>query len=201
MRRREAGFSLMEVLVGLTLLALISLAVSQTMRTGLRLWQASGRDDAASEALRTSELIEGWVARALPPKAFDPDVPAVFVGKPDQMSFLLDGQTGRKLAGYSRVTLMARASRDCEGQDLVLVWEDVSAAADFAGQASDARTLLKCAETIKFQYAGPRRSVQGTQLFRSNTWNEAASLPLLVSVQAAGQSETFDLAARLRFAQ
>lgn len=192
----------MEVLVGLSLLALISVAVSQTMRTGIRLWQASSKDDEAGELDRTSEIIESWIARALPPKAFDPDLPPVFVGRADQMTFLLDGQAGRKIAGYSRMTLSARANANCEGgRDLVLIWEDVSGATDFASQASDARVLLSCAETITFDYAGAKQSFEGAQLVRSNVWNNSAELPSFVSVKAEGREGSFSAASRLRFSQ
>lgn len=201
-RRRQAGFSLMEVLVGLTLLAFISVAVSQTMRTGIRLWQASSKDDKAAELDRTSEMIERWIARALPPKAFEPDLPPVFVGRADQMTFLLDGQAGRKMAGYSRVTLAARANRNCEaGRDLVLVWEDVSSAGNFASQASDARVLISCAANIQFDYAGATQSFQGAQLVHSEVWNNSAQLPGFVSITAEGRDGSFRVASRLRFSR
>lgn len=204
MSRRESrsqGFSLMEVLVGLTLLALISVSVTQMMRTGLLLWQASERDDAGAELTHTGRLVEGWLARALPPRAFDPDGPAIFVGQPSRLTFLVDGHAGRKLAGYSRMTLAAVPSEACRGgADLVLTWEDVAAAAQFEPAAADSRILLACADTIHFRYGGPRPGQQGYFLSDSDSWADRSSLPLRVSVEATAGGRRFTITSRLVFA-
>ena len=61
----EAGFSLLEMLVGLTLLALISVAVTQSVRSGLRLWQAAPANDPEAEWQQTEWLVERWLSRAV----------------------------------------------------------------------------------------------------------------------------------------
>lgn len=200
-RSARAGFSLMEVLVGLTLLALIAVSVSQMMRTGIRLWQASERDDAAAELTQTGRLIESWLSRALPPKAFDPDGPTVFVGQADRLVFLVDGQAGRKLAGYSRLSVAAVPSRDCAGRsDLVLTWEDVTAAGQFTASATDSRTLFACAESVRFRYGGPRPSGQGYMLADGDVWTDRSNLPVRVSVEAEAGGRSFAITSRLGFA-
>lgn len=199
-RARQSGFSLMEVLVGLTLLALIAVSVSQMMRTGLRLWQASERDDAAAEMVQSGRLIEGWLARALPPRAFDPDGPAVFEGQADRLVFLVDGQAGRKLAGYSRLSIAAVPSRECSGRaDLVLTWEDVTAAGQFTASATDSRTLFACAESVRFRYGGPRPSGQGYILADGDAWQDRSNLPVRVSVEARDGGRSFTITSRLSF--
>ena len=196
----RGGFSLMEVLVGLTLLSLIALSVSQTMRIGLRIWQASERDDGALELVQTSRLVESWVTRALPPTAFDKDGPVVFQGLPDRLTFLVDGQAGRKLIGYSRMSLSAVANPDCSGrQDLVLTWEDVAAASHLTAAASDTRVLVACAETIRFRYGGPRRGAQGRELVNDERWLDETFLPSLVSVEAQAGDHKFSLTTHLRY--
>lgn len=196
----QGGFSLMEVLIGLTLLALISVSVAQSVRTGLRFWSSADADDAAAELRQTSRLVEGWVARSLSPRAFEPDTAQVFAGRSDQLTFIVDGQAGRKPAGYSRFTLAARPGTDCPGRyDLILLWEDVAAAGQFAASASDSRTLLSCAEQVTFEYSGRRRSADGLVLVREANWSDASALPMHVSIEALAGSERFVIASRLRF--
>lgn len=200
--QRQSGFSLMEVLIGLTLLALISVSVTQSVRTGLRFWSAAEADTSAAELRQTSQMIEGWLSRALSPRAFDPDTTGVFIGRPDLVTFLVDGQAGRKLAGYSRFTLAARPGADCPGRsDLVLVWEDVTAAGRLAASASDSRTLIACAETIGFEYSGRRQTGQGLVFVREANWRDDSSLPLNVSIYADDNESRFRISARLRFSE
>lgn len=197
-----AGFSLMEVLVGLTLLALISVSVGQTVRTGISMWRASDKNNAAAELNRTGEMVEGWISRALPPGAFDRNAPAVFTGAADQISFLVDGQAGRKLMGYSRITLTARPGAACgSGQDLILVWEDVTASAGYTAQARDERNLIECAETIRFEYAALRRDGPGYGIVRSSQWGDHGGLPRQVTLTVIKSGGTLQLQARLRYAE
>ncbi|MFN3312435.1 MAG: type II secretion system protein J [Hyphomonas sp.] len=201
-RRRtgQGGFSLMEVLIGLTLLALISVSVAQSVRTGIRFWSSADADDAAAELRQTSHLVESWVARSLSPRAFEPDTAQVFAGRPDQLTFIVDGQAGRKPAGYSRFTIAARPGAGCPGRyDLTLVWEDVSAAGQFAPSASDSRTLLSCADHVRFEYSGRRRSAEGLLLVREANWSDASALPMHVSIEAQAGPQRFAIASRLRF--
>lgn len=197
-----AGFSLMEVLVGLTLLALISVSVGQTVRTGIAMWRASDKNNAAAELNRTGELVEDWIGRALPPGAFDRGEGAVFVGAPDQVSFLVDGRVGRKLLGYSRITLAARPAATCRaGEDLVLVWEDVKASGGYAAHARDTRTLVDCAESIRFEYAGWRRGEPGSGIARVSEWDGDGGLPEWVTLKVIKPGKGLSLQARLRYSE
>ncbi|MFN7055074.1 type II secretion system protein J [Hyphomonas sp.] len=199
-RSRSAGFSLMEVLVGLTLLALVSVAVTQSVRTGLRVWQSAATETAAAELRQTSRLVESWVARALPQRGVEAEDVVVFRGGERQLSFLVDGQAGRKPAGYSRITLAARPDRACPGgADLVLTWEDVTAAGQFAASASDSRILVRCAEDIRFTYSGWRRSPQGPQFAREAMWTDDLSLPAHIAISAKSGRDEFRISAPLIF--
>lgn len=199
-RPAQAGFSLLEMLVGLTLLALISVAVTQSVRTGLRLWQAADANDSETEWQQTEWLVERWLSRALTPRGYDLDSRVIFEGRPDGVTFLVDGQVGRKPSGYSRIGLLARSNPVCPGRaDLVLTWEDVTMASNFALGASDERVLFECADGLAFDYGGGPSLAQvpsPDQSFRAND-----DLPRVVQVRFTSAGKARTISARLIYAR
>lgn len=193
----QAGFSLLEMLVGLTLLALISVAVTQSVRTGLRLWQAAEANDSETEWQQTEWLIERWLSRAVPPREFDVDSRLVFEGNDRGVRFVVDGQVGRKPAGYSRIGLFTRDNAVCPGKrDLILSWEDVSLAGSFAPAASDERVLFDCIDDIVFEYDNgqPNQALSGA--VQSPV---AGELPRAVRIRLTAGGKPRTIAARLLY--
>lgn len=203
MRRRraaQAGFSLLEMLVGLTLMALISVAVTQSVRTGLRLWQAAEANDAETEWQQTEWLIERWLSRALSPRGYDLDSRVIFEARPDGVNFLVDGQVGRKPSGYSRIGLVARANPVCPGRsDFVLTWEDVTIASNFAPGASDERVLFECADGLVFDYGGPPASGQAG--LPDESFRNGDDLPRVVQIRLTAGGKARLVSARLIYAR
>lgn len=194
----QGGFSLLEMLVGLTLLALISVAVTQSVRTGLRLWQAAEANDSEAEWQQNEWLIERWLSRAVSPKGYDLDSRVIFDPRPDGLSFVVDGQVGRKPSGYSRIGLAARSNPVCPGRsDLVLTWEDVTMAGNFASGAQDERVLFECADGLAFHYAPgrPDSAANGESVPAD------AELPRVVEIRFTGGGKLRVLSARLLHAR
>lgn len=196
----SAGFSLLEMLVGLTLLALISVAVTQSVRTGLRLWQAAEANDSESEWQQTGWLIERWLSRALSPKSFDLDSRVIFEANPDGVRFLVDGQVGRKPSGYSRIGLIAKENPVCPARsDFVLTWEDVTFAGNFAPGASDERVLFECVDGLAFEYVS---ATQTERAFSAGEVFEASDeLPRVVRIRFTKGGKARTLSARLQYAR
>jgi prepilin-type N-terminal cleavage/methylation domain-containing protein len=194
----QSGFSLLEMLVGLTLLALISVAVTQSVRTGLRLWQAAEANDSEAEWQQTEWLIERWMARALSPASYDLDSRLIFDPRPDGVTFLVDGQVGRKPAGYSRIGLAARPNPVCPSQaDLVLTWEDVTMASSFSPGERDERVLFECADAISFTY----HSAAGTAPTVGESATFFSELPAAISVRLTTSGKPRNLSARMVYAR
>ncbi|MFN7180802.1 type II secretion system protein J [Hyphomonas sp.] len=199
-RRRQAGFSLLEMMVGLTLLALILVAVTQSVRTGLRMWQAAESNDAMAEWQQTERLLEHWLSRALPPNAYDTDSNVIFEHTPAGLRFLVDGEVGRKPAGYSRISLQAADNPACrDRQDLVLTWEDVAFAANFAPSASDRRVIMECADAISFEY--DRGVALPPEMEMQASIALSKELPRIVRIRVTRDGVTKVLAARLLYAR
>lgn len=198
-RRRtgQAGFSLLEMLVGLTLLGLISVAVTQSVRTGLRMWQAAESNNEQAEWQQTERLLEHWMSRALSPRGFDIESQVIFDPAPAGVRFLVDGGVGRKPSGYSRISLQAAENPACrERVDLVLTWEDVSFASNFAPSASDRRVVVACADAIAFEYGDESASQPGSPPQSMG----GRELPRFVRIRVTRDGETKVLAARLLYA-
>jgi len=196
----EAGFSLLEMLVGLTLLALISVAVTQSVRTGLRLWQAAEANDTESEWQQTEWLVERWLSRSLSPREFDVDSRLIFDANQEGIRFLVDGQVGRKPSGYSRISLFARSNPVCPGKsDFVLLWEDVSIAGRFAPDASDERVLFECIDDLTFDY--PVDPANPALMAGSDLVVPAGELPRAVRIRLTAGGKPREIAARLRYAR
>ncbi len=199
-RSKTAGFSLLEMLVGLTLLALISVAVTQSVRTGLRLWQAAEANDRESEWQQTGWLIERWMSRALSPASFDLDSRVIFEARPDGLRFVVDGQVGRKPSGYSRIGLIAKDNPVCPARaDFVLTWEDVSFAANFAAGASDERVLFECVDGLTFDYV--TGAAAAGEVFAAESTGESDELPRAVRIRFTAGGKARTLSARLRYAR
>lgn len=196
-RRASPGFSLLEMLVGLTLLALISVAVTQSVRTGLRLWQAAEANDSEGEWQQTGWMLERWMSRALSPRSFDLDSRVIFEARADGVRFLVDGQVGRKPAGYSRIGLVAKSNPVCPNRsDFVLTWEDVSFASHFAPGASDERVLFECVDGLAFDY-GPVSAAEGNSFPNDSS----AELPRTVRIRFTAGGKTRSLSASLLYAR
>jgi len=193
----QGGFSLLEMLVGLTLLALISVAVTQSVRTGLRLWQAAEANDTETEWQQTEWLIERWLSRAVSPREFDVDSRLVFEGNENGVRFVVDGQVGRKPVGYSRIGLFTRDNSACPGRsDLLLSWEDVSLAGGFAAGASDERVLFECVDEVAFEYAD---EIANQALTDPVKVVAAGELPRVVRIRLSAGGKPKTIAARLLY--
>lgn len=115
-RRRQAGFTLLELLVALSVFGFLVLGLAQGIRLGLTAWNAQARTTAASAELDAADrTLRGLIAR------IDPGVeprPSGFVGRPDGVTFIteLPEAAGAVATRRARVTLGVAAGQ------LVLRW-------------------------------------------------------------------------------
>jgi hypothetical protein len=190
----------MEMLVGLTLLALISVAVTQSVRTGLRMWQAAEANDTEAEWQQTEWLVERWLSRAISPSEFDIDNRVIFDPQPGGLTFVVDGQVGRKPSGYSRIGLVARENPVCPGRaDFILTWEDVTMASSFAPSARDERLLFECADAVKFDYSAA--GLAETAVLPDGAITLTKELPRAVRIELMAGGKLRTISARLLYAQ
>jgi general secretion pathway protein J len=200
----ERGFTLIEILVAVTLLGLLMAALLGGVRLGVRAWEASGTrlDDSARLAAVQDFLRDRLTAAyELEGQSGGAQTQPAFVGEPDRLSFvtLMPEHLG---AGFDHMVLALT-----DGPDLAVTWwpsqpgEDTAtqnaatqntatpnaaipnAAAGDTAAARDAvhsRVLLAHVAELQFAYFGEVQPKQPPVW--SDVWNQPL-LPLLVRVR------------------
>jgi general secretion pathway protein J len=176
-----AGFTLVEILVAITLLGLLMAALFGGVQLGVRAWEASEERLDESSRLATvhgflrERLAQAYLLEELAPRA---DAGPAFAGEPDRLSFvtLMPEHLG---GGFQRMVLAVTAA--AEEPDLTVAWwpaELDDAAVD--PEVLRSRALLTRVAELRLAYFG---SVERDQ---APAWHEVWAqpvLPQLVRVQ------------------
>jgi general secretion pathway protein J len=178
----ERGFTLLEILVAITLLGLLMAALLGGVRLGVRAWEASGTrlDDGARltavQDFMRERLTQARLWEASP--SANQTGPA-FRGERDRLSFvtLMPDHLG---VGPQRMILALTKADD--GADLSVEWwpADLGDDPDTVGDALHSRVLLARVADLRLAYFGQVEPRQ--PLAWSEAWNQPL-LPLLVRVQ------------------
>lgn len=178
----ERGFTLLEILVAVTLLGLLMAALLGGVRLGVRAWEASGTrldDDARLSAVQDFLRERLTQTHRFEASAVGLETGPAFGGEPDRLSFvtLMPDHLG---AGFERMTF-ALTPADASA-DLSVEWwpadlgDDPAAAAD----AVRSRVLLADVAELRLAYFGQVDAKQPP--IWSEVWNQPF-LPLLVRVR------------------
>lgn len=122
----EAGFTLVELLVAITLVALITTVLFGGLRFGTRAAAAVAvRVDRSSEIAGVYDFMQGELAdaRLLPPST-DPSQPTTsFDGQPDAVSFVAIPPAYLALGGYHRLHVTTEGSGP--NRRMIVEWQQV----------------------------------------------------------------------------
>lgn len=184
----EAGFSLLETLLGLTLTAIIGMLMMGSMQMGTRVWER----DRSSVQPGTQQLILSqvgeWLAQAMPDKVrnFDTPVLAPLHGEEHSVSFLYAAPGLGGAPGIYTIKLdLAEAEGCANGRDLYLetsrdiISDNREAPPEIA---SERRKLIPCIETPSFIYWGDLAN-DGQKAWFSR-WADAPQLPGVVRLRS-----------------
>jgi len=169
----EAGFTLLELMVALTLLALLSLVLFGGLRFGRQVWQTAEEGVASTNAVRAfQDELRRDIARAQPVFIDDPFHPRVdFDGAPSQLMLLAPAHDGS--GSLERLVVTSDA--------------DVSTIAGRPELANRAGATyvksLKGIGDLRFAYYG--RLAGETAADWHGEWHQQTRLPLLIRVDAA----------------
>lgn len=184
----EAGFSLLETLLGLTLTAIIGLLMMGSMQMGTRVWER----ERSTVQPGTSQLILAqvgeWLAQAMQDKVRNYDTPvlAPFSGDEHALTFLYAAPGLGGAPGVYTIKLELTEAAGCaNGRDLYLetsrdiVSDNRETPVD---RPSERRRLIQCIETPSFIYWGDHANVGQKAWFSS--WVDEPQLPGVVRLRS-----------------
>jgi general secretion pathway protein J len=189
---KQAGFTLVEALVAITLLSLLSIALTGSLRFGIDAWaRGSAHSDQLSRTLAVQGLLRDIVGQAYPYfLSSDPTRPYVdFDGKIDSLALLAPAPIALGVTGRSRFRLSVARREGLS--DLIMTSQPELAAAD-APATVQQKTLLTSTAVIEFAYFGTLRSETGPRWH--DRWTEQAAMPQLLRIQVRfteGDSRTW----------
>jgi len=179
----RAGFTLLEMLLALTLLSLIMGALLGGLHMGRRSWETGRLYEGVSEVEEAARAIADQLARVYPVK--DPrrenTAAAAFVGRADGCRTVVLSEGGSQYGGLILTEMGADPSAPTPTLGL---WTKVIRAEEFvtAGRgAMQAVTVVRDVAYFNLSYFGAIE--QGKPPVWTDDWNEREGLPLLVRVK------------------
>lgn len=180
-RRAEAGFTLLELLIAMTLLGLLMVVVMGGLRFGMRAWERSEAHTTATDDVRQAQsLLRREIAHAYPYFIMKQEDLANrhvdFRGTEGEMSFLAPAPAALGGAGWARVTFQ---QVDVGGKPALAM----SAAPELAAASQPARDiLLQGLKSLTFAYFGPDEA-DGPASWHDR-WAQMRWMPQMVRVTA-----------------
>lgn len=180
--RPAPGFTLIEILLAISLLSLILLLLFSALASANRSWAATERRIAQNDELRlVAEFIQRQLAEQSPLFWADQDdTGLLFSGARDELNFTAGLPAHRGGGGAEALTL--KVSRAGGERQLALYFQPVSAARrPFDNQHGGERVvLLANTARIELAYYG-REEIEGQSTWRDE-WQHAELLPELIGL-------------------
>ena len=183
-RLREAGFTLLEIMVAMLVMSLIVTTAFGALRLGERSWEAGIARADETETLRTvADLLQRQFSQLLPVTwTMDDQTTLAFSGTHDRVRFLAPAPRHRGATGLFEFTLAAKTRAD--STRLVLDYRLHNPDTDgFQPDGSDRQRVLLVDEirTATLAYYGSPRAGDPPQ-WHSDWSSEADAFPQLVRV-------------------
>lgn len=149
----QAGFSLLELLVALSVLGLVLIALNHGVQTGLGVWNVQARQINRTKDLDATARILRTVLTQIPAAAStnpaSPPAAIVFTGKADELELVGNLPTGLGTDSYADLALHLNAKR------LVLNWSPHRHELADPVAAANVTEILRGVERLDLAYWGP----------------------------------------------
>ncbi len=186
-RRAEAGFTLIEVLVSLVLLALVLVLLAGGLRYARSTWDAAARLDELAGADVAETFLRARLAEAMPlyEQRMAGTVRTLFQGAGDTMSFVAPAPNGPAGTGLYRYTLEAVAGADAAARTLgVRLVPHLPSLSDAAlERPPEWYALMRNVRSVSFRYFG-RDAVRSEPAWHA-AWTRSDAMPSLVEIAIA----------------
>jgi len=176
----QAGFSVLELLISLALLALIFAGAPAALRLGQRAWETSEDLDRIGTATAALSFIEQRLLQAMPlyERLDDGRLRIAFNGSADSISFIAPARIGENGGGLYRFELTGGAAADAR-RGLQLRWtlyRPFSQLAETSGRMLDQEVV-----DARFRYFGPIKVNEASDWV--DQWTRTDVLPQLVEIR------------------
>lgn len=185
----QAGFTLLEVLVAVTVFALMATALYSSFRLGVRSWQAGVREGAAAEDIRVVQQFLGrYLGDAVPVVVSDGDGwRNHFEGAPEAMYFVTEMPAHLGFGGLYEVWLGLTADGDAGRLVVERRLFHPELAAEPGAGALDRSILAEGLESVTIDYYGPGE--EGGEAGWHRTWTRQVRLPDLVRLRVRTEGD------------
>jgi general secretion pathway protein J len=185
--RPESGFTLIEVLVSLALLALLLALLAGGLRYARSTWDATARLDRLADADMAETFLRARLAEAMPlyEQRRAGTVRALFQGAGDSMSFVAPAPNGPAGTGLYRYTLEAAGGPGQGRHTLVvkLVPHLPSIRDSALERPPEQYQLMRNIRSVSFRYFG-RGELRGEPAWHA-VWPRTDAMPNLVEIAIA----------------
>lgn len=184
----EAGFSLLETLLGLTLTAIIGVLMMGSLQMGTRVWERQMAGPLPGEEQLVLGQTSEWLAQAMPAKlrSLDSAPLAPFFGDANRASFIYSAPGLGASPGVYAIDLELIEADGCQGgrRLMMRVSRLVPVDDEVARQATDQQTreLAHCLSAPSFAFWGTLTD-QPTAAWHEG-WQNQASLPSVVRLRS-----------------
>lgn len=182
MRRRARGFTMVELLIVMTLLGLLSLGLVGGLRFGTRAWEAGTRQAAGAGRVELAQnLLRRQLAQPLVAPGGNAEVSGAFDGDGAQLVFVAPWLA--QVGGGGATAFQLSVEESEKGRNLVLRWFPFNAEWDgsFPEDPERRRVIVSGLEEVSFTYYG--RTDDQQEADWSDTWRDQRALPNLVAIE------------------
>jgi general secretion pathway protein J len=184
---RDGGYTLIELLISLTILALLLTMLPGTLRLGKRAWETPG-SPVSTPAAAALSFVEQHLRSALPIYESNSNgLPQLaFEGTAGSLSFIAELATGPAGGGLYRIDVGPRPATGNLALRLSLFRSNSYASANSGGQNIEDRELSGVYSAIQFKYFGS--PAPGAPAQWQSTWDRSDRLPDLVDIAATSRA-------------
>lgn len=182
------GFTLLELLLAISLLSLITGAILGGLHLGRRAWEASRASESLDEVENTLRAVTTLFSRAVPVAIASQDASTgqiLFAGAPNVCRFIILSEGGANWGGL----LVAEIGGEAAGEESVLaVWTRVyrpDTSIDAPRETMTRAVALKDLVSFQLTYFGSAEP--GKPAVWSDKWEKRIALPQLIGVKLSAR--------------